>query len=117
MPVRVAKRALGNALCEQRLPAAIVFRRRRGRARDERPSPPPDLDNTFACELSIGVLNGVGVQAQPCGELSHGRQRLIRLQDADGNVAMHLVDELSVDWPGVVRVDLEHGSFGDLASW
>ena len=109
MAVRVAKRTLGNTLRQQRLPAAIVLRRRCGGPRHERPSPPPDLHDTFARQLSVGVLNGVGVQAQLRSELPHRRQRLIVFQDADGDVAMHFVDELSVDGPGVVRIDLEHG--------
>ena len=108
MAIRVAKRALGHTLREQALPATIMPRRRGGRTRDERPSPPPDLNHTFARELSIGVLNRVGVQPQPRGELSDGRQRLIRLEDADGDVAMHLVDELSVDGAGVVGINLKH---------
>ena len=102
VPEGVAQRALGH------LPRRGGLPRARGLpAGDEGPLPSSHVRRAFADQAAVRLLNGVRVDSKIRRQPAHGRERLVGLQNADGDRPLDLVHDLAVDGPGVGRVDVD----------
>ncbi len=103
MTIGFPEHALGDLARDDRLPGGWFA----AGNRDERPQPALHVDNALLFQRPIGVLNGIGVDGELFGKLTNRGERVLRLEDADGNGPPHLIRNLPEHGSRVLGVDLE----------